>query len=350
MPLFAPSNATTHAERRASRGTHQLYYGEGDALEKLKLAQPGLLVLSSGASLSYGCGSAYVLDFLEVEGKGFPTAYFGSHKVADVTLDSAWKMLVVLMNDGGPENWEPVGFGPFLKKLEAAKGRASPSQKEAFIIKDLRGLYELAKCTAGHIGYPWLDGLAYVPGELFAADGIGSIVLRTLEYYATDVGGLGRTRSEAFVARAAVAPDPGFGTEGATGYRAPTTGTDAVMAVRDLPDDAVGVGTALRAFADLVLAQAPEITHRSAEAIAVLRVSTQRVFFADVIRLVAWPTPLLEYIQPGSHREMDGGNALDYAASGATTPPPRTSMTCMLHKPHASWHTPHDTTFMSNGA
>ena len=148
-------------------------------------------------------------------------------------------------------------------------------QKEAFIIKDISGLYELAKCTAPHIGYSWLDGLAYAPGELFAGDGVGSTVLRTLEYYATDLGGVGRTRSAPYVAVAAVAAEAGSGKVGETGYRPPTLAVDEVMGMKDLPDDAVGVGTALRAFADLLLASAPELTHRKATAIAVMRVPTR---------------------------------------------------------------------------
>ena len=61
-------------------------------------------------------------------------------------------------------------------------------------------MYALAKCSTPHIGYPWLDGLAYVPGELFAKDGVGSTVLRMLEYYATDKGGIGRTCAETYEA------------------------------------------------------------------------------------------------------------------------------------------------------
>ena len=52
--------------------------------------------------------------------------------------------------------------------------------------------------------YPWLNGVAYVPVELFRKNGIGSPVLRALDYCATDSGGIGRTCSEVYEVRAAV--------------------------------------------------------------------------------------------------------------------------------------------------
>ena len=106
---------------------HELHYGDGGSFDLLKHAQPGRMVLASGNSVSYGCGAAYIFELLEVEGQGIPAAFFGSHLVADVTLDSAWKMIVIviLMNESGTDSWDPVEFGPFLKKLETAKCRAS---------------------------------------------------------------------------------------------------------------------------------------------------------------------------------------------------------------------------------
>ena len=54
-------------------------------------------IRSTTPPLAYGCFAPYIIEFMEVVGDGFPGFTFEEYAIADSQIDTAWKMMVVLL-------------------------------------------------------------------------------------------------------------------------------------------------------------------------------------------------------------------------------------------------------------